>query len=132
MPLQVELHPLLAQRKMVGVLFRKGVQCIAGQPLALASPDLMISDAVSSVADELDKNPSEVILKWNTQRGVPVVCPMGAKLPVDLASFFSWKLSNDQKAKLDGLDKHTRFLTPSWHNFEDPEQGGATKPSTVL
>ena len=122
----------MAQRKMVGVLFRKGVQCIAGQPLALGSPDLLISDAIASIADELDKNPSEIILKWNTQRGVPVVCPIGAKLPVDLASFFSWKLSNEQKAKIDGLDQHSRFLAPAWHSFEDPDQGGAAKPSMLL
>lgn len=30
---QVELHPLLAQRKLVGVCLRKGVQCVAYSPM---------------------------------------------------------------------------------------------------
>lgn len=36
------------------------------------------------------------------------------------------------QAKLDALDRGQRFVTSSWHTWEDPEEGGAAKPSLVL
>uniref|UniRef100_A0A7S1SPM4 NADP-dependent oxidoreductase domain-containing protein n=1 Tax=Tetraselmis chuii TaxID=63592 RepID=A0A7S1SPM4_9CHLO len=129
---QVELHPLLADRKMVGVLFRKGVQCVASCPLAGRSSDLLAHPSVAALAAELGRSAHEVLLKWNTQRGIPVLPSMSEDLAVDAAAFFSWKLNNAQKAALDKLDAHRRFFNVDWHTWDDPEKGGALKPSLVL
>ena len=34
--------------------------------------------------------------------------------------------------KLDALDCGRRFVSPGWHTWEDPEEGGAAKPSALL
>jgi len=129
---QVELHPQLADRKMVGVLFRKGVQCVAACPLAGRDSAVLSHPSVTAVAEELGKSAHEVLLKWNTQRGIPVLPSMHSDLSVDAANFFSWKFTNAQKATLDKLDEHKRYLNVAWHTWDDPEKGGAVKPSMVL
>lgn len=36
------------------------------------------------------------------------------------------------QAKLDALDAGRHFVNNPWHTWEDPEEGGAAKPSLVL
>ncbi len=57
---QVELHPLLAQRKLVGVCARRGVTCVAYSPLGHSKQDLLEHPAVLKVAEELGKSPAQV------------------------------------------------------------------------
>ncbi|PRW21059.1 Alcohol dehydrogenase [NADP(+)] [Chlorella sorokiniana] len=133
---QIELHPLLAQRKLVGVCLRKGVHCVAYSPLGVGKDALLQHPAVLEVAAETGKSPAQVLLKWNVQRGVPVIPKAGSEphLAENIEGLFTWRLTWDQKAKLDALDAGTRLCTgwESWHTFDDPEEGGALKPSKVL
>eukprot|EP00887_Chlorella_sp_A99_P004505 scaffold34.g4505.t1 len=120
---QVELHPLLAQRKLVGVCLRKGVHSVAYSPLGHSKTDLLEHPAVL-----------EVLLRWNVQRGVAAI-PKAGSLPhlrENIEGLFSWALTWDQKAKLDALDCGRRLVTSAWHQWEDPEEGGAAKPHIVL
>lgn len=57
---QVELHPLLAQRKLVGVSYRKGVISVAHTCLARQAPELLQHPVVLQVAAETGKTPSQV------------------------------------------------------------------------
>lgn len=64
--LQVELHPLCAQRKLVGVSYRKGVvsvahTCLGGQR---EGGDLMSNPVVASVAAETGKTVAQVRAEW--------------------------------------------------------------------
>ena len=76
------------------------MQCIASAPLADGHPELMSSPEVTAIAKELGKSEAEVALKWNTQRGIPVMPQLqsGSDEVMDLSSYFTWKLSNEQKA----------------------------------
>jgi diketogulonate reductase-like aldo/keto reductase len=58
---QVELHPHLAQRKLVGVCYRKGVTCVAYAPLGSHRSQELVSDAgVGELAQQLGKTPAQV------------------------------------------------------------------------
>lgn len=132
---QVELHPLLAQRKLVGVCLRKGVHSVAYSPLGHRKDnELMTHPAVLEVAAEAGKSPAQVLLKWNVQRGVAVIPKAGSEphLRENIEGLFSWSLTWDQKAKLDAIDCGKRFVDNAWHTWEDAEEGGAAKPSRVL
>ncbi|PSC71722.1 Alcohol dehydrogenase [NADP(+)] [Micractinium conductrix] len=131
---QVELHPLLAQRKLVGVCLRNGVHSVAYSPLGHTGPDSDVMAAAAEVAAEVGKTPAQVLLKWNVQRGVAVIPKASSEphLRENFEGLFNWRLTWDQKAKLDALDRGQRFVTSSWHTWEDPEEGGAAKPSLVL
>lgn len=131
---QIELHPLLAQRKLVGVCARKGVRCVGYSPLGHSKNDLLEHPEVVRVAVEVGKSPAQVLLRWNVQRGVAVVPKAGSEphLHENIDGLFQWRLSWDQKAALDALDEGRRFVSMEWHSWGDEEEGGAVKPSKVL
>ena len=135
---QVELHPLLAQRKLVGVLLRRGVACVAYSPLGAPSdarpPELLTNPVVADIAARAGRTPAQVLLRYNMQRGVPVIPKAGSDghLAENFSHAFDWRLSNADKAALDALDAGRRFVSAPWHEWEDPEEGGALKPSVVL
>lgn len=134
---QVELHPLLPQRKMVGVLLRKGVYSSAFLPLGGGNDELVNHPVVMELSKEVGRSPAQVLVKWSVQRGVPVV--------VDWKNFqqqlrdvndglWNWKLTWDQKSKLDALAEKEgvkRYHQPAGHVYGDEEEGGAVKPSTL-
>lgn len=131
----VELHPMLPQRKLVGVCLRKGVQSMAALPLAGALPELLQHPSVAKLAQETGKTPEQVVLRWNIQRGIPVVLDLSREpsaLSCPAASLFDWALTYEQKALLDALETGKRVLDPEWHTWHDPEAGGAAKPRHML
>lgn len=132
--LQVELHPLLAQRKLVGVCARKGVVCVGYSPLGHSTQDLLTHPEVVAVAAEAGKTPAQVLLKWNVQRGVAVIPKASSEghLRENLEGLFAWRLTWDQKSRLDAMDEGKRFVDFEWHRWDDAEEGGAVKPSKVL
>ena len=131
---QIELHPMLAQRKLVGVSNRKGVQSVAYSPLGVGSNDLVNHPAVIQICKETGKTPAQVLLRWNVQRGVPVIPKASSKPHIEenFDGLFDWRLTWDQKSELDAIDSAKRFIDPSFHAWEDVEEGGAHKPSKVF
>ena len=131
---QIELHPLLAQRKLLGVCSRKGVRCVGYSPLGHSKTDLLEHPEVLRVASEVNKSPAQVLLRWNVQRGVAVIPKAGSEPHVkeNIDGLFEWRLSWDQKAALDALDNGTRFVNMAWHQWADDEEGGAVKASTLF
>ncbi|KAG2487994.1 hypothetical protein HYH03_013433 [Edaphochlamys debaryana] len=135
---QVELHPLCSQRKLVGVLRRMGVTCVAYSPLGGQSVvlpnELLDREEVTRVAQSAGKSNAQVLLKWNIQRGVPVIAKTvnPARAEENLVGMYDWKLSYEQKAALDELDRGQRFISYPWSEWADPEEGGVAKPSKAF
>lgn len=127
---ELELHPLLSQRKIVGVCFRKGVQCVAYSVLGGEASQVCAAPVVKRIAAELNRTPAQVAVRWSLQRGVPALVEPGT-VP-DVAGLFSWRFSNAQKAELDALEAGRRFVDYPWKTWADPELGGVTKPSKVM
>ena len=143
---------------------------VAYSPLGHSKEDLLAHPAVLEVAAEAGRSAAQVLLKWNVQRGVPVIPKASSREHVadNIEGLFAWRLTWDQKArgglraagagviptplppsltpppppphthtrmpqaKLDALDCGKRFVSPAWHTWDDPEEGGAHKPSVVL
>lgn len=101
-------------------------------------PQCIACPLLPSQSDQLPKRLSclrQVLLKWNVQRGVPVIPKAGSEphLRENIEGLFAWRLSWDQKAKLDALDCGQRLVAvPFPHVWDDAEEGGAAKPSRVL
>ena len=132
---QIELHPMLPQRKLVGVSCRLGVHSVAYSPLGHQGTELLLHPVVTKVAQETGKTNAQVLLKWNVQRGVAVIPKASSEehLRQNFEDLFSWKLTWDQKSALDGLEKPgKRFVNPDFHTWEDVEAGGVKKPSQVF
>jgi diketogulonate reductase-like aldo/keto reductase len=89
---------------------------------------------VAAVAAQAGRSPAQVLLKWSVQRGVAAIPKAGNEAHVreNIAGLFTWRLSWDQKARLDALDEGRRFVSPEWHTWPPAEEGGATKPSVLM
>jgi diketogulonate reductase-like aldo/keto reductase len=135
--IQAELHVLLPQRKLVGVLRRKGVACVAHSPLGShKSRAALDHPVVVAVAKHLGKTPAQVLLRYNAQRGVAVIPKAeGEERQRENARgvFGGWRLDDDAKAALDAIvpsdASGQRAIDYPWKDWGDLEAGGAPKPS---
>ena len=121
--LQVEMHPLLTQQKLLRFARENGLQTMAFSCLASASyveidmakaeDSLMINDTIKSLGEKYKKTPAQVLLRWGVQRGTTVI-PKSVKpeRQVENISVFDFELSADDMKTIDGMDKNRRFNDP--------------------
>ncbi|MFM8271051.1 MAG: aldo/keto reductase [Gemmata sp.] len=121
--LQVELHPYLAQQKLVRLARESGVAVTAFSPLAAqsyhvlgaagADESVLNEEVVRRAAARHGKTPAQVALRWGVQRGTAVV-PKTAR-PDRLAenlALFDFALTDDEMRALDALDRGRRYNDP--------------------
>jgi len=132
-----ELHALLPQRKLVGVLRRRGVACVAHSPLGgHTSHDALDDPTIAAVAASLGRTPAQVLLRYNAQRGVAVV-PKASSQERQAENargvFGGWRLDDRAKAAIDALvpsdASGRRAVDYPWKDWGDLEAGGVPKPS---
>lgn len=112
-----ELHPLLSQRKLCGTARRKGVAVAALLPAARACPELLQHPTVVGLAEAHGRTASQLVLRYNVQRGVPCLC-MEPLSGADVDAAFSFQLTYPQKVNVDTLgDAGRRFLAPAGCSF---------------
>ncbi|MFM7521852.1 MAG: aldo/keto reductase [Planctomycetota bacterium] len=121
--LQVELHPLLAQPKLLRFCHEAGIAVTAFSPLGAPSyvPLGMATDAdsllghptVTAIAARAGRTPAQILLRWGVQRGTAVIPKTSRpqRLAENLA-LFDFSLAAADMAALDGLDRGQRFNDP--------------------
>lgn len=121
--LQVEMHPLLAQPRLLRLCQELGLAVTAFSPLGSSSyVELGMADAresllghpmVGVIADNHGCTQAQVLLRWGTQRGT-IVIPKTSRperLRENLESQ-KFTLADDEMAALNELDRHRRFNDP--------------------
>jgi len=121
--LQVEMHPLLAQEKLLRYCRETAVAVTAFSPLgapsyvplgmATAADSLLKHPVILGIAADVGRTPAQVLLCWGVQRGTAVI-PKTSK-PERLAenlTIFDVSLSPEQMAAITGLDEGRRFNDP--------------------
>ena len=105
---QIELHPLLNQAALRAVNAERDVVTEAYSPLGVGR--LLDNPAVASVAQAHGKSPAQALIRWSIQIGNVVIprsaSPERIKENLDV---FDFELTDDEMAKLNGLDDGTRF-----------------------
>ena len=121
--LQVELHPRLAQEKLLRYCRETGIAVTAFSPLgapsyvplgmATAADSLLEHPTVTEIAAAVDRTPAQVLLRWGVQRGTAVIPKTSRRerLAENLA-VFDFELSPNQMTAITGLDRHQRFNDP--------------------
>ena len=121
--LQVELHPRLAQEKLLRYCRETGIAVTAFSPLgapsyvplgmATAADSLLEHPTVTELAAAVDRTPAQVLLRWGVQRGTAVIPKTSRRerLAENLA-VFDFELSPNQMTAITGLDRHQRFNDP--------------------
>lgn len=121
--LQVELHPFLAQEKLLRFCREQGIVNTAFSPLGAASYfSLGMADSHESVLDQpvvreaasrQGKTPAQVVLRWAVQRGTAVIpkTTRPERLRENLA-LFEFELSPAEMKAITALDRNRRFNDP--------------------
>jgi D-xylose reductase len=121
--LQVELHPLLAQEKLLRFCREKGIVVTAFSPLGAASyfslgmaepaESVLEHPTVRDAASRHRKTPAQVVLRWGVQRGTAVIPKTTSpeRLRENLA-IFDFELSAAEMAAIARLDRNRRFNDP--------------------
>ncbi|UUO07326.1 aldo/keto reductase [Blastopirellula sp. J2-11] len=122
--LQVELHPYLAQERLLRYCRQEGIAVTAYSPLgapsyvplgmAGADEDLLAEKTIRAIAETHGKSPGQIALRWNVQRGVAVIPKTSrvARLAENLA-LFDFQLSESEMAAIGQLNRDRRFNDPA-------------------
>lgn len=129
---QIECHPFYQKNEDIKCAARFKAVIEAWGPFAEGGRGIFENEVIKEIAQNHGKTPAQVILRWNTQRGV-VVIPKTVhpeRLSENL-DIFDFKLTDEEMAKMAGLDtghtqiidhldwKTTIFLNDSVHGRED-------------
>lgn len=121
--LQVEMHPLLTQQKLLRFAKEQGLQtmsfsCLGSASyveidMAKAEDSLMNYDLIKTLAGKYNKTPAQVLLRWGVQRGTTVI-PKSVKAERQVENFniFDFEISEEDMKSVDALDKNKRFNDP--------------------
>jgi D-xylose reductase len=121
--LQVELHPYLAQPRLLRFCRERGVAVTGFSPLGaqsyfeigMARPgdSALEEPVVGEIARAVGRTPAQVVLRWGVQRGCAVIpkTTRPERLRENLA-LFDFALSDAQMESLSALDRNRRFNDP--------------------
>jgi len=113
---QVELHPLLPQKELLGYCEEKGIRLQAWSPLMQGNLDVAL---LNELGEKYGKTPAQIVLRWDLQCGVATI-PKSVK-PERIranAAIFDFELSGEDLARIDGLGRNHRFgADPDNFNF---------------
>lgn len=121
--LQVEMHPYLAQPKLLRFCHAEGIAVTAFSPLgapsyvplnmATPSDSVMEQSVVRDAAAIHGRTPAQIVLRWGVQRGTAIVPKTSRpeRLRENLA-LFDFQLTPEQMDALDALDIGKRFNDP--------------------
>jgi len=121
--LQVEMHPRLAQEKLLRFCRESGIAVTAFSPLgapsyvplgmAAESDSLLGHPVVTGIAAAAGRTPAQVLLRWGVQRGTAVIPKTSRpeRLAENLA-VFDFALTAEQMTAIGGLDEGRRFNDP--------------------
>ncbi|SHF43510.1 2,5-diketo-D-gluconate reductase B [Modicisalibacter ilicicola DSM 19980] len=110
---QIEVHPFLANRKLVEHCQAKGLQVTGYMPLAVGK--VMDEPVLTQIAADHDATAAQVALAWVAQRDI-VVIPSSTRPEHQKANLEALKitLSEDEMARIDKLDVGERIANPDF------------------
>ncbi|KAM7200425.1 NADP-dependent oxidoreductase domain containing protein [Rhypophila sp. PSN 637] len=124
--LQIEHHPFLVQQELLNLCKAEGITVTAYSSFGPASflefdmqhavklTPLMEDSTIKSIAAKYNKDPSQVLLRWATQRGLAVI-PKTTRVELMTANLkhTEFDLSEEDIATISAFNKGIRFNQPS-------------------
>lgn len=102
---QVELHPFFAQEGALGVMREYGVVPQAWGPLAEGKHGIFTNEKLVAIAKKHGKSTAQVVLRWNTQRGVVIIPKSVHKERIEEnIDIWDFSLTDAEMAEVSSLD----------------------------
>ena len=112
---QCEYHPFLDQSKLREACFKHGMFFTSYSPLGHGAS--WEDTAIASIAQQLNKTPAQVILRWHLQQPQTVVIPKSKSLKRIEENFniFNFELTSNQMSAISALlSEKRRMVNPSF------------------
>ncbi|WP_278925393.1 aldo/keto reductase [Staphylococcus auricularis] len=104
---QIEFHPYFLQKELNMYLDVQNILMESWSPLL--NGDLLQDATVQSIADEVDRSPAQVIIRWNLQHNVVVIPKSQTPARIEESiNVFDFELTEDQMSTLDQLNEDKR------------------------
>jgi len=121
---QVELHPFFTQEEALKSMRKLDVQPEAWGPLAEGKHGIFTNEKLLAIADKYGKSVAQVVLRWNTQRGVVVIPKSVHKERIEEnLNIWDFTLSDEEMSVIGSLDlghseiiDHSSAETAKWLN----------------
>lgn len=116
---QVELHPFFQQENALATMKEFGVQPQAWGPLAEGKHGIFTNPMLTEMAEKYGKSVAQVVLRWNTQRGV-VIIPKSVHQNriVENLNIWDFELSQEDMNKIEAMDLgHSEIVDHSSPEF---------------
>ncbi|KAL2023488.1 hypothetical protein VTK56DRAFT_2484 [Thermocarpiscus australiensis] len=124
--LQIEHHPYLVQQELLNLAKREGIAVTAYSSFGPASflefnmqhavklTPLMEDETIKKIAAKYNREPSQVLLRWATQRGLAVI-PKSSRQKTMESNLrcTDFDLSDEDLATITAFDRGIRFNQPS-------------------
>lgn len=105
---QMEFHPYLVQQELIDFCNKNTIQYEAWSPFMVGK--VFKLDFCKGLAQKYGKSIAQIILRWNLQKGViPIPKSVHKDRIADNADIFDFKLSKEDVAYLDSLDRDERI-----------------------
>ena len=115
---QVEYHPYLNQENLLKVCKENKIILTAYSPLARGR--ILDDPILIKIANEVDKKPSQVALRWLIQKGIIVIPKASSEKHLkENMEIFDFKLSEEQMDEINGIQIRIRLVNPGISEFED-------------
>lgn len=102
---QVELHPFFAQEGALGMMREYGVVPQAWGPLAEGKHGIFTNEKLVAIAKKHGKSVAQVVLRWNTQRGVVIIPKSVRKERIEEnIDIWDFSLTDAEMAEVSSLD----------------------------
>ncbi|MFC4257865.1 2,5-didehydrogluconate reductase DkgB [Marinobacter lacisalsi] len=110
---QVEVHPFLANRKLVDHAQRLGIPVTGYMPLAVGK--VMEDETLQQIASAHHITPAQVAIAWCAARGVvPIPSSTRPKHQTQNLDALKIRLTDDEIRTIDALDRNERIANPDF------------------
>ncbi|MCD9022214.1 aldo/keto reductase [Cohnella silvisoli] len=104
---QVEMHPLLTQKKLFAFCRKEGIQLESWRPLMQGRLDLPL---IQQLAAKYGKTSAQIVLRWHLQLGVVTIPKSTQEGRIrENADLFDFELEPEDMNRIDGLNEDQRF-----------------------
>jgi diketogulonate reductase-like aldo/keto reductase len=113
---QIEFNPQFQRPDLVEYCQSEGVAVEAAAPLARTA--ILDNDTVRDLADEYDKTPAQIVLRWAVEKDIVVLPKSSSAAHVaENVDLFGWELAPEDHRRIDDLDRQEPVydtLTRDW------------------
>eukprot|EP00051_Salpingoeca_urceolata_P013236 m.165573 g.165573 ORF g.165573 m.165573 type:complete len:352 (-) comp17739_c1_seq3:115-1170(-) len=123
---EIELHPYQTQREVTAFCDANDIQVTTYSNLGRGpqlkpegDPVLLEDPVILSIAQELDKTPAQIALRFAIQQGFGIFPKSMNRGRMTSNLQLNFELKDEHMEQLLALNRNVRFVNPDWYSFED-------------